>query len=304
MRVTPLLASTFTSDGSTMFGLVPKPIWSKRVQPDDQNRIPQHARSLLLELPDGRHGLVDTGCGSAENFSDKERSLSGLGPGWPLRDALSARDLQLEDIHFVIYTHVHWDHAGGSVAPASLGRALSFPNATHYLHQLEWEDASSGNPLLYKSYPPAIVAALSQARRELVRDDDAEILPGVRLIRSSGHTRGHCTVLLQGHDLVLNHPQPADQPASSGLLFAGDVCPSRHNLRMVFQTSYDTFPLDTRAWKLAWLPRIEREGLMLLFDHDPETLGGFVQSDPREEWTLHHTLPAPLPASVESTRSP
>lgn len=269
-----------------MFGLVPRAIWQKKVQLDARHTIPQFARTLLVELADGRRGLVDTGCGSAEKFSPREQELHGLGPGWPLQENLAACGLALEDIDFVVYTHVHWDHAGGAGAPASLGRALSFPNALHYLHALEWEDAGSGNPLLFKSYPPDLVHTLRQARLHLVQMDEEEILPGVRLIRTSGHTRGHCSILLQDRALEFVHPQASAMTGCGGLLLAGDVCPSQHNLRMVYQTSYDTFPLDTRAWKQTWLPRIARERLLLLFDHDPDAVGAFIRPDPREEFVV------------------
>lgn len=273
-----------------MFGLVPRAIWEKKVSLDARHTIPQNANVLLIELADGRRGMVDTGCGSAERFDERARALNGLGPGWPLLENLAAHHVAPDDISFVIFTHLHWDHAGGAVAPDSLGRTLTFPNATHYIHALEWEDATSGNPLLYKSYPPAIAQALQSADLQLVTDDEADVLPGVRLIRTSGHTRGHCAVLVHGPGLVLDHANAPAGTGDHGLLLAGDVCPSQHNLRLVFQTSYDTFPLDTRAWKMNWLPRIARERMLLLFDHDPELLGATIRPDPREEYVVDTTL--------------
>lgn len=156
MRFTPLVASTFLSDGGTMFGLVPKAIWARRIQPDEQNRIPQHAHVLLVELDDGRCGLVDSGCGAAERFSEKEQRLHGLGPGWPLGDALRRAGKRPDDIHFVVLTHLHWDHAGS---------AYAFPRARFYIHALEWADAISGNPLLYKSYPRETIAPLESCEK-------------------------------------------------------------------------------------------------------------------------------------------
>lgn len=291
MRVTPLVASTFASDGGTMFGLVPKPIWARRVRPDDHNRIPQHAHSLFVELDDGRRGFVDTGCGSAERFPDKERALHGLGPGWPLGEWMARRGLRPEDIDFVVFTHLHWDHGGGAVAPPSLGRALTFPRARHVVHALEWEDATSGDPLLYKSYPAGMIDALRSADWDLVREDDREVFPGVHLVRTSGHTRGHAAVRLAHPALELGHADAASFAHVRELLLAGDVCPSQHNLRMVFQTSYDTFPLDTRAWKRAWLPRIARERILLMFDHDPDAFGALIRPDPKEEFAVERALP-------------
>ena len=272
IRITPLLASVFRSDGGSMFGLVPRPIWAKKIPPDDRHRIPQHAHALLLELDDGRRGLVDTGCGDAAQFTDKEIDLHGLGPGWPLMENLSAMGIAPEQIDFVAFTHLHWDHAGG----AASGSRITFPNATHYIHALEWEDARSGDPLLFKSYPPHIAETLAKARLHLVTDSEPEFAPGLKLLRSGGHTRGHCIAHIE-------------EPFA---VFAGDVCPTRHHLRMVFQTSYDTYPLETRAWKRKWLPQLAERSGVLYFDHDPDVFGATIRADDRDEYAVVRSIPA------------
>lgn len=286
MRITPLIASTFASDGGTMFGLVPRPIWSKRIKPDDANRIAQHAHSLLVETDDGRRGLIDTGCGPATRFGERELALNGLGPGWPLVEALAVLGVAPAAIDFIACTHLHWDHGGG--ADPTL-----FSRATLHVHELEWTDAHGGDPLLYKSYPPETVGPLKAGfadRLRLTTDTDDTIAPGLRLVRSSGHTRGHSIALFEGA-LEIRHPG-AEQLGSPQLaVFAGDVCPMRHNLRMVFQTSYDTYPLDTRRWKRTWLPRLARENGLLLFDHDPDIFGCTIQEDAREEFASAALLP-------------
>lgn len=292
MRVTPLIASRFGSDGGSMFGLVPKPIWSKRIPPDERNRIPQHAHSLLIELDDGRVGLVDTGCGSAENFSDKYIDLNGLGPGWPLMEALRHRGVIPDAISFVIFSHLHWDHAGGAVAPTSMNRPLTFPRAEHFIHAIEWEDATTGDPLLYKSYPSHLVDRLKQATLRLVKEDKSEILPGITMARSGGHTRGHCVIMLHGAKLELVHPEANRFHSARRFVFTGDICPTRHHLRMVFQTSYDTFPLNTRAWKLIWWPQHAEAHDLLLFDHDPDLFGATIKPDPRDEFVVDQPLKA------------
>jgi glyoxylase-like metal-dependent hydrolase (beta-lactamase superfamily II) len=288
MRITPLIASTFRSDGGSMFGLVPRPIWAKKIPPDDRHRIPQNANVLLIELEDGRRGLVDTGCGSASHFTEKEADLHGLGPGWPLMEHLARLRIDPDQVAFVLHTHLHWDHAGGAV---SGGKAV-FPRATHYIHRHEWEDATSGNPLLFKSYPPVVVDTLKKipGRRRVLVGDDVTVAPGLRMSRSGGHTRGHCVIVIENSsaEIVLGG---ASRPAPELCVFAGDVCPTRHHLRMVFQTSYDTFPLETRAWKLNWLPRLaERKGF-LFFDHDPDVFAAAIAADEREEFTVASTLP-------------
>lgn len=262
-----------------MYGLVPRPIWAKRTPPDDRNRIPQNANVLLIEAEDGRLGLVDSGCGDAQLFDERERQLHGLGPGWPLLDALHARGIEPEQISFIAFTHLHWDHASG---------AASFPNAEIYVHEYEWEDALSGNVLLYKSYPAAVqkvFRAVDPARLRLRSDRDAGVIPGFRLLRSSGHTRGHAAAVFEGSGIELCGA-PGEWSRPSLAVFAGDVCPTQHHLRMVFQTSYDTYPLDTRAWKLHWLSRLARERGMLIFDHDAEIFGATISADERAEFVV------------------
>lgn len=294
MKITPIIASHFTSDGGTMFGLVPKPIWSRLAKPDAHNRIAQHAHALLVQLDDGRTGLIDTGCGPASKFTEKEIELHGLGPGWPLMERLTQLGIGRGDIAFVVFSHAHWDHAGGAGHGTPGALEPTFPDADHFLHAQEWEDATSGDPLLYKSYPADTIAplqALAPARRHLVTAERKEILPGVTLVRSGGHTRGHAVIVLEHADgIALEHPESMFMFPPRRMVFAGDVCPSRHHFRMVFQTSYDTYPLDTRRWKRAWFPEMASDGTMIMFDHDPELFGATIKPHDRKEFAVDKTL--------------
>jgi len=277
-----------------MFGLVPKPIWSKLIPANERNGIPQNANCLLLELEDGRKGLVDTGCGPAANFTEKERKLHGLSEGWPLLDHLKKRGLAAEDLDFVILTHLHWDHAGGVVTGNPTNQlALSFPRAVHYLHATEWEDALSQDPLLYKSYPESITRVLEEQASSAVRlveEDEVEIMPGIKMFRSGGHTRGHCVVTFDAAAARLEHAGADALPHVRRYVYSADMCPTQHHLRLVFQTAYDTAPLDTRAWKREWLPRIAAEPSLLLFDHDPELIGGTIRPDDAKEFVVEQAL--------------
>lgn len=295
MKVTPLVASRFRSDGGAMFGLVPKPIWSRLIPPNENNGIPQNANCLLVELADGRKGLVDTGCGDPAWYSEKQRSIQGLDPEWLLPEALGAHDTELEDIAFVILSHLHWDHVGGVGRMGEDGEPrLSFPNAQHFVHTAEWRDAGSKDPLLGQSYPPESLAALQATQSDsvlLVTDAAPDVLPGIRLARSGGHTYGHCAVVLSDEDLVVNHPDAGALGAVDTLVYAGDVCPTSSHLRLVFQTAYDTYPLDTRQWKLDHLPTIAAEPYLLMFDHDPALFGATLVPDERGGFTVGNGLP-------------
>jgi len=299
MRVIPLIASTFWSDGGTTYGVVPRALWQRATPPDEQNRIRHHAHSWLVTLADGRRGLLDTGCGPAELFSAKERALQVLGPGWPLMSSLAQLGVAPEEIAFVALSHLHWDHVGGVSRPApGGGRALAFPRALHYVHEFEWADATSGDPLFHKAYPPAVLVPLRAHpdRLRLVTDAQPEILPGVRLVRSGGHTRGHSVIELSGPPLELVDAAGRRGPAGPRALLATDICPTRHHLRMVFQLAYDQFPLDTRAWKRTALAALAADHGVLLFAHDPEYYGGTLRADEQHEFVVDQPWPIP-PAS-------
>lgn len=277
-----------------MFGLVPKPIWSKQLPSDERNRIRQNANVLLVEWDNGRKGLFDTGCGDPGQFDEKTREQQAIGTDWPLRDALDGLGITTEEIEFVVLTHLHWDHAGGIGSIVDGELVLTFPRAHVYIHEQEWADAISGDPLLYKSYPADTIEPLqriSATQRRLVRDNHPEIFPGIRLIRSGGHTRGHCVIELEDRHLVLHHPEADALHDCTRLIFAGDVCPTAHHLRMVFQTAYDTYPLDTRRWKKIWLPRIASGDTALFFDHDPDLFAARIQPDERREFVVRDVLP-------------
>lgn len=271
-----------------MFGLVPKPIWSKCIAPNEHNAIPQRANVWLLQWPDGRCGLLDSGCGNPAWFPEKARRLHSLPDEWPLLEALQQHGVSREDIDFVALSHLHWDHAGG------LGRVFdgetdwTFPRAEYIVHALEWEDACSGNPLLYKSYPADTLAplqAVADTRVRLIHADVAELAPGLIMRRSGGHTRGHCVFHLYGDPLEINHPGACALSPCVHAVYAADVCPTAHHLRLVFQAAYDTYPLDTRAWKQRWLPQIADQGILLLFDHDPDRFAARISANPPLEFT-------------------
>jgi glyoxylase-like metal-dependent hydrolase (beta-lactamase superfamily II) len=309
MRITPIMGGRFTVDGGTMFGVVPKSIWARLIPPVTGNAIPQCTHCLVVELNDGRVGLVDTGTGDPAEFGEKERRFHGLNDDhWQLLTALSELGISPAGIDFVVLTHLHWDHAGGTGRRQGdgPGAQLTFPNAQHFVHAIEWDDAMGGHELLGKAYPRERLSALEASRNEsvlLVTDSAPDILPGVRMARTGGHTEGHCAVVLSDEELELNHPGAEALGQVATVVFAGDVCPTAAHLRMVYQTSYDTHPLVTRAWKCEMLPEIAAEGYLVVFDHDPHRLGCTITPDPGKEYRIDRELPLPRPFD-ESPRRP
>ncbi len=297
----PLVATRLRADGGTTFAPVPRTIWSTFAPPDEDNCIPVIAASLLIEWSDGRRALVDTGCGPAHLHPEKLRHAHGIAPGWDLENALAEYGLAPENINLVILTHLHWDHAGG--VALALQR---FPAATLVVHSREWNAAVSGNPLFAKSYPAEIIASLlklPKERRHLPQGKNPAIAPGVSLMLTGGHSPGHCAVLVSGPQR-LSAGGASLLSARGGVLFAGDILPTRHHLRIGYYTAYDHYPIHVRGWKMHNLPRLAGNGTAFLFGHDADVFAATIKPDPRRDFLPEKTLPVPAPPSTTAASHP
>src|SRR6185436_10398613 len=102
-------------DGGAMFGVVPKPLWEKRIPADERNRIQLGMRCLLIEHSSGLV-LIDTGAGNKEDKKFKDIygiENEGADGRTSLEDGLAQIGARTEDVGIVINTHLHFDHAGG-----------------------------------------------------------------------------------------------------------------------------------------------------------------------------------------------
>ena len=254
-------------DGGAMFGVVPKPLWERRITPDARNRIPLAMRCLLIEHDDGLV-LVDNGAGNKE--SDKFRDIYGIENGGAngrtgLEDALAELGHKPSAIATVINTHLHFDHAGGNtfIAADDVERRvqLTFPQARYVAHRREYEWATHTNERTAASYfPRNFVPVFEAGRLELIDGPAGEVLPGVQVLVSPGHTPWHMVVLVES--------------AGETLLFPADTIPTAHHLPLPWIMGYDVEPLRTLESKRALYARGTADGWRVVFEHDAETVAG------------------------------
>jgi glyoxylase-like metal-dependent hydrolase (beta-lactamase superfamily II) len=260
----------FKTDGGTMFAVVPKPLWSRKVEPDELNRIQEDTRCLLIQTG-AQNILVDTGYGP--KLSDKQRRLIVAEEGNPLERSLSAAGLSCDEIDLVILSHLHFDHAGGVTRfNVDSDLELQFPNARHIIQQGEWDTATADWPELKGVYPRENFDLLAGSPQLELVSGDVEILPGIRTIVTGGHTEFHQAIVIE--------------QGGEAFYFLADICPSSRHLRTAWCIGYDLFQLQSRRIKRKLLAEIAERNAWLVFDHDAETAGAKVKPDGEGEFVV------------------
>jgi glyoxylase-like metal-dependent hydrolase (beta-lactamase superfamily II) len=279
-------------DGGAMFGVVPYPLWSRRVPHDDRHRILLAMRCLLVEHPDGPV-LIDTGLGNKEDrrFIDIYGvENDGLEGATQLEDALAVAGFLPRDVKWVINTHLHFDHAGGNTTldpeleddPRRHVRP-SYPNATYVVQKGELEFARKANERTRASYLPHNFEPVASANRWRLLEGDGEVLPGISVRVTPGHVPWLQTVLVR------------DRGETAA--FMSDLIPLTAHLPLPWIMGYDVEPLRTLESKRAFVGEAVREGWKLVFEHDPGVAAGRLEREGKDT-VLRDVIAAPRPASA------
>ncbi|MBX3172953.1 MAG: MBL fold metallo-hydrolase [Gemmatimonadaceae bacterium] len=264
-RIHALQAGGQQLDGGAMFGVVPKTLWERRIPADARNRIPMGMRCLLVEHPEGLV-LIDTGVGNKEDA--KFTDIYGIEASVPghrtmLEAALAAAGFTAADVKVVINTHLHFDHAGGNTAIDEAGQVVpSFPNARYLMHGRELDYATHTNERTAASYFPRNWDALRQTGQMELVDGSGELLSGIRMHHTPGHTPWHQSIVLES--------------GGETAIFLGDVCPTAHHVPLPWIMGYDVEPLVSLETKRRlWKEVVEGEWLVV-FEHDASNAWGRI----------------------------
>jgi glyoxylase-like metal-dependent hydrolase (beta-lactamase superfamily II) len=273
-------AGTQRLDGGAMFGVVPKPLWERRIVPDVRNRIPLAMRCLLVEHEVGPI-LIDTGAGNKEDakFHDiygiENRGADGR---TRLEDGLRQVGIRPEDVAIVINTHLHFDHAGGNTWRDAGGVIHpTFPNARYVVQAGEYDYATHTNERTAASYFPHNFTPVAERRMFDFAQGDQIAAPGVSLVRTPGHTPHHQGVLLESE--------------GERAFYLADLAPTTAHLPLPWIMGYDVEPLVTLETKRRIMRRALDEDWLLVFEHDAATPWGRVAFDGKA-----YGLSTPVPA--------
>ncbi|HEY0243915.1 MAG TPA: MBL fold metallo-hydrolase [Gemmatimonadaceae bacterium] len=255
-------------DGGAMFGVVPKPLWERRIPADDRNRIQLGMRCVLIEHPSGLV-LIDTGAGNKETQKFKDIygiENEGADGRTALEDGLREVGASPSDVAVVINTHLHFDHAGGNTWADPAGEVqVSFPKARYIVKKGEYDYAMHPNERTAASYFERNYMPVVRSHQFEFVVREKEIVKGVRVIPTPGHTPFHQSVLIDS--------------GGERAFFLADMCPTSAHLPLPWIMGYDVEPLVTLETKRRIFRQAEEEEWLLIFEHDASVPWGRIEHD-------------------------
>jgi methylmalonyl-CoA epimerase len=249
-------------DGGAMFGVVPRMLWEKHAPPDASNRITLAMRPLIVR--GARTMLIDAGLGGKD--SPKFHAMYGVDRARSLEVTMAEAGIAPEDIDIVLATHLHFDHAGGFTYRDAGGRLRpTFPRAQYIARRGEWEDANHTHARSRASYLADNFAPLAEAGILQLVDEDATIMPGVKVRRTGGHTMHHQMVLIESK--------------GKAAAFVADLLPTTAHLPDPWIMGFDLYPTDTLAAKQRFVKEAIERDMLVFFEHDPAVAAGYIREE-------------------------
>lgn len=255
MKLNKIEAGNFQVDGGAAFGVVPKRVWQKRYACNEENFCRVTMRCMLIDTGDKRI-LIDTGCGDKQLEYLKYYDFVGV---VNFETELNKIGYSCNDITDVVYTHLHFDHCGGSTYYNSDKTKIefTFPNATHYVGEAQWNNFLKPNMRESDSYFPENILPIMEAGKLKLITENQWICPEVELRLFNGHTVGQLVSYIYSGEKTY--------------VYVGDVIPTATNIPIAWISAYDTYPIAAMEEKKNLLDEAVNLHQFLIFEHDAYT---------------------------------
>ena len=255
MKLYKIETGTFQVDGGAAFGVVPKRVWQKRYPCNNENFVRLAMRCLLIETGD-KLILIDSGTGDKQLEYLKYYDFMGV---ISFETELNKLGFSCSDITDVIYTHLHFDHCGGSTRYNSdkINIELTFPNATHWVGEAQWKNFLNPNIREGDSYFPENIQPIHDAGKLKLVTENQWLCPDVELRLFNGHTVGQLVSYIHSDEKTY--------------VYVGDVIPIAACLPVAWISAYDTYPITAMEEKKALLDEAAEKKQILFFEHDAYT---------------------------------
>ena len=263
---------TYFLDGGAFFGVVPKTMWSKKVTPDEQNRLDAGLNSLLVRTGE-KNILIETGIGN--KLPDKMAQIYKQ-PA-KLLDNLHAAGVAPEDIDIVINTHLHFDHCGWNTVRRGDRVVATFPNAKYYAQEQEWEHGRLQLERDAISYMSPNYDPLLESGQMTLLNGDQELSPGISVKVFPGHTANMQAVIIESGGKGSEKKKAC---------YISDLIPTSAHLDLTWVMAFDLFPLETIESRKKYYAQAIPERWLTVFTHDDQTPWGYVERGERGKLAL------------------
>lgn len=250
-------------DGGIAYSGMPRHEWEAFAPPDEKNRVRLGINQLLVRGA-GINMLIDTGMGN--KIRPRKRELMGLAPAMTMSMRLAPFGLTPADITHVIFSHLHYDHCGGATELNGDEVTPVFSNAGYFIQKDEWTAAVSPDEISRSSYCLHDFLPLYETGRLKFISGDIEIVDGIFIEVTGGHTAAHQIVRIED--------------SRARLIYPADICPTPFHLPPERREAFDLFPCQTLAARKNLLRRAQRPGTLLAFSHS--LVGSFFRYDQQQ----------------------
>lgn len=253
MKLYVVEAGHFKLDGGAMFGVVPKSMWEKLNEPDENNMCNWAMRCMLVETED-RLILIDTGMGDKQ--SAKFFGHYYLHGDHSLDKSLKNLGFSKDDITDVFLTHLHFDHCGGAIVRQGDQLVPAFKNATYWSNKDHWKWATEPNDREKASFLKENILPIRESGQlKLIETkEEVEFIKDFTIRFVNGHT----------DKMML----PQFQYKGHTLVYMADLLPSVAHIPIPYVMAYDTRPLLTLDEKNSFLKEACEKDYILFFEHD------------------------------------
>ena len=260
-ELTVITDGLYYLDGGAMFGVVPKPLWEKKLPADSQNRLHCAMNSLVVRTADHTI-LIDTGAGN--KLPDKTRRVFDIEER--LLTNLDAAGFAPDDFDIVINTHLHFDHCGWNTQRRADGTMVpTFPRARYFYQRGELAHAHQQHERDRVSYLTDNYDPLVSCGRATLLDGDATIVPGVRVQLFPGHTEHHQAVIIESQN--------------KKAAYVGDLIPTTAHLHPTWVMGYDLFPITCIDNRHRYYRDAIPHRWLTVFTHDPNIPWAYISRD-------------------------
>src|SRR5699024_10439559 len=187
-------------DGGAMFGVVPKPLWTKKYPANELNQIELRSDPILMQI-DNKNILIDAGLGN-DKFNEKQTRNFGIREEYRIEESLEEIALTINYIDIILMTHLHYDHANGLTKKIGYNYRSIYKDIPIYISQIKWDEMHNPNIRYASTYFEMNWVPVVHKVKTFT--DKCDILPELKLYHKVGHSEFHSIVIFVDKDEEFN----------------------------------------------------------------------------------------------------